>query len=185
MIKGATFKAINQAVAANGYALQSVSSSNVNTIITVLDSEFECSALSYGIQCVDTAIEYHFQGNCFRGQDVNMLQEILFSANALNGTCSGNTTGRVASGDVTAVASTNLNNIAVNDYNLQGGATNIDDIYPTWHGRRVTLKADTAIQTLTNAGNIRNKAGGAANAIPISDVVLYEYRGDTARWHEL
>lgn len=185
LIKGATFKAINQAVAANGYAIQSVGTAAVGTIITVLDSEFECSALSFGIQCNDTTIEYHFQGNCFRAQDANIQQEIFFNANVFNGTCSGNTTGRIESGDITAAASITLTNIAVNDYNFEGATANVASIFPRWHGRRISIKADSAIQNLVSGGNIRNRLNAATNAIAISDVFLYEFRGDTGRWHEL
>ena len=57
------FKSINTDAAANGYAIQS----NTGTSrVSVIGCDFEMNKLDYGIWCLDTTTEYHFQGNNFR-----------------------------------------------------------------------------------------------------------------------
>ena len=183
--KACTFKAINQAVAGNGYAIQTVAGADAGTIVSATGCEFELSNLTFGIQCVKTTTEYHFHDNVFRNDGGSISAEILFNANDFIGTCSGNKTDRTAAGDITAGATTTMSNIATDSINLTGATVSLANLFPRWHGRRVTLKADANTQNIVSGGNMRNKANASPVAILAADMGHYEYSEDSARWHEL
>lgn len=184
-----SFSGINQLASANGYAIQVPGSPAAGLVLTVNSCEFECSNLTYPIWLLSSTSEYHLNSCIFRNQGVGIISaEIYYAEETLIGTCGGHKVGRVAASEV-ATGTTLLHpNIAVDSWDITGAAGAINLIRPYWHGRRVSFKADTAIQTMTKttgAGSIRNRADAATLAIAVSDVYLYEYRGDSFRWHQV
>lgn len=183
-----SFSAINQSASANGYAIQVPASPAAGLVLTVNSCEFECSNLTYPIWLLSSASEYHLNSCIFRNQGGAISAEIYYAGNALIGTCGGHMVGRVAASEVAAGGTLLHPNIAVDTWDITGAAGAVNLIRPHWHGRRISLKADTGIQTMTKTtgtGSIRNRADAATVAIAISDVYLYEYRGDTNRWTQL
>lgn len=184
--KTCQFKAINQSAAANGYALQIPGTLAADTEVSVVGgSTFEMSNLTYGIQCSSSVATYHLHDSVFRNQDGSIVAEIYYNSATLNGSCSGNHVNRTAASDIAAAASTRHTNIATDSWNLTGATVAITTLEPKWHGRRVTLKADTNSKTLDSGGNIRNRLNAASVTIAAEDIAFVEYSEDSARFHGL
>ena len=183
-----SFSGLNQSASANGYAIQVPASPAAGLVLTVNSCEFECSNLTYPIWLLSNTSEYHLNSCVFRNQGGAISAEIYYAGAALIGTCGGHKVARIAAGDV-AAATTVLNpNIAVDALNLTGATATINIIRPHWHGRRLSLKASASSQSMassTGVGSIRNRANAATTTIAAADVYLYEYRADSARWHQL
>lgn len=179
------FKRLNQAVSANGYAAQVVGSAAADTSLTIVGGTIDTSNLTYGVQCADTDVEYHLHNITFEGSTSELVSEIDFTGTSLVGSCGGHKLSRTAAGNYAAASSVATRNIAVDSVNLEGSTASVATITPHWHGRRITLKADSADQNMVSGGNIRNKSNAASVTIVNTDMAQYEYSADSARWHEL
>lgn len=187
-IIGCQFAKVNQSATAGGYALQTTGSTVAGTNLIVKSCDFECSNLYYGIMLNDIAVDHHLHDCSFHGQGGSFLSHILYSGDSLIGTCGGHRTALVTAGNIAAATTVQLTDIAIDAWNLTGATATINLLKPYWHGRRLSIKASTAIQNMTQssgAGSLRNRAGAATTAIAVSDVYQYEYRGDSFRWHQL
>lgn len=180
------FDEINQDATASGYAIRVPGTIFAGTSLKVKGGNIDCSDLEHGINLASTTAYYDLHDISFHSQAGGFVNEINYSGATLNGTCSGHSTGRTTVGDVAAAATTTLSNLATDSVNLTGGSTiNVATFRPVWHGRRVTFKANAIAQNIVSGGNFRNKLNAASVAIAAADCAIYEYRSDTARWHEL
>lgn len=183
-IISSVFSRLNQSATANGYAI-SVPTAGGTALVEVKDNIFDMSNLYYGIFCQRTGTEYHLTNNSFRNAGGSVIAEISYAGSSLTGQCKGNTTDRMVASDVTAATSVAQGNIVSDSINLNGATASMTTFTPTWHGRRVTFKADANTQNIASGGNFRNKTNAASVAIAAADMATYEFSTDSGRWHEL
>lgn len=179
---GTRFLRLNQGNTANGYAVNVAIAGSLGRLI-MSGVHIDLSTLYYGVFCGRVAASYELDVQ-FDQQTVNLVAEISFGGNALVGYVRSQTTNS-ASSNQSLLATVQQTNIASNQLRLAGTAgTNVSNIFPTWHGRRITMSAGTT-WNLVSGGNIRNSGNAASRAIATDDMVSYEYNSITGRWHQV
>lgn len=118
------------------------------------------AAVKYGLELLNQNCRYGVTGNQFTAFALSAGSEeikLAITGNKAIGQFRNNTTDRTFA---LSAASLITAPPIMETITLTGGSASIDNIFPAWDGRTVTLRADTAAQTLTEAGNIATAAGG-------------------------
>ena len=114
-----------------------------------------------------------------------MNAEVHFNFSSLVGKCKGNVLDNQAACNITGASILSPSNIVIDEWNVVGGAVNVNKLEPYWHGRVLTFKADAATVTFRhNTSNILNRSG-ADISMEVNTTRSFIYYGDTGRWHQL
>jgi hypothetical protein len=94
----------------------------------------------------------------------------------LIGNISGNTTDRFSDRNI-AVTANMIVPAIVETLNITGASGTVNTINPRWNGRTITVRSETASQTLAHGDNLINQSGSAVT-LGANRATLYTYIDD-------